>query len=122
MTPLLIDANPSPDIAVFLNVTLGLDAVHLRTRGLAGLSDAEIVLLAKREGRVIVTCDLDFGEIYSRWERGKIGVIVLRLEDQAPTSVNPVLVRFFRQEAADIDLAMSLVVRDGKRTRVVAAP
>jgi len=121
VTPLLIDANLSPEIAVFLRVTLGLDAVHLKERGLAALPDGDVLLLAKQEGRVIVTCDLDFGEIYGRWERGRIGVIVLRLENQAPTSVNPVLARFFRHEAADINLATSLVVLDGKRTRVVSA-
>jgi predicted nuclease of predicted toxin-antitoxin system len=121
VTPLLFDANLSPEVAVFLNLTFGFDAVHLRTRGLAGLPDGDVLALAKREGRVIVTCDLDFGEIYRRWERGQIGVIVLRLENETPASVNPVLARFFRQEAANIDLATSLVVLDGNRTRVVSA-
>lgn len=121
MTPVLLDANVSPEIEAFLNSTFGLDAVHLRTLGLGKLSDDEIVLLAQREGRVIVTFDLDFGEMYSRGERGRFGVVVLRLEDQSPSYVKRVLERFFRQEAADINLTSSLVVLDGSRTRVVDA-
>lgn len=121
MTPLLIDANLSPDTAVYLRSALGFDAVHLRTLGLGELSDDEVVALAKREGRVVITFDLDYGEIYRRWESGHIGVILLRLEDQTASSVNGVLARFFRLEAAAIDIATSLVVLDGARTRVVTA-
>src|SRR5512144_2177385 len=43
---------------------------------------------AKREQRVIVTLDQDFGEIYYLRERGRVGVLVLRLRDQTVASVN----------------------------------
>jgi predicted nuclease of predicted toxin-antitoxin system len=41
----------------------GRDAVHLRDQGLKRLSDEEIVEKARAEGRVILTHDLDFGQI-----------------------------------------------------------
>lgn len=121
MTPLLLDANLSPDTGTYLRTELAFDAIHLRTIGLGELSDDEVVTLAKREGRVIITFDLDYGEIYKRWERGQIGVILLRLEDQTSSSVNRVLDRFFRQDAPGIDLTSSLVILDEARTRVVGA-
>lgn len=37
----------------------GYDSVHLRERGLQSISDTEIVIIAKQEKRVILTCDLD---------------------------------------------------------------
>ncbi len=91
MSRLLLDANLSPETREHLATRHGLDAADLITRRQAGISDAEVVELAKAEGRVIVTFDLDFGEIYHFAERGQIGVIVLRLDDQTVESVDRVL-------------------------------
>ena len=63
MSKFLLDANISPETAEFLRTTLGLDAVALPREQLT-LKDPEIVALAKVQGRVIVTFDLDFGELY----------------------------------------------------------
>src|SRR5512144_2037746 len=76
---------------------------------------------AKREQRVIVTLDQDFGEIYYLRERGRVGVLVLRLRDQTVASVNRVLAAFFHTQAHDIDLDTSLVVLDEHQVRVVRA-
>ena len=43
----------------------GHDAVHLRDQGLHRLPDPEIFLKAAREERIVLTFDLDFGEISS---------------------------------------------------------
>lgn len=117
MTSLLLDANLSPATAVFLR-TLGFDVSDLISRGLANLSDQEIVALAKREERIIVTFDLDFGEIYYRAQRGQIGVIILRLEDQTKRTVNAVLDTFFSSISPRIDLDRTLVVIDERRVRI----
>jgi Domain of unknown function (DUF5615) len=41
----------------------GHDAVHLREEGLIRLPDREIVAKAAREGRIVLTFDLDFCDI-----------------------------------------------------------
>lgn len=41
----------------------GHDAVHLREQGLQRLPDAEILLKARQEDRIILTMDLDFGTL-----------------------------------------------------------
>ena len=118
----LLDANLSPETAEFLRTTFGLDVVDLLTLGLSHLSDREIVEMAKRDERVVITFDLDFGKIYHRWERGRIGAIVLRLEDQTVESVNRVLGRFFANVVATVPLERSLVVLDEARVRITSEP
>jgi predicted nuclease of predicted toxin-antitoxin system len=41
----------------------GFDALHVRDIGMHRASDTEIVLKAKEESRMVLTCDLDFGDI-----------------------------------------------------------
>ena len=118
MTPLVLDANFSPETADFLAATLDLDVTDLISRGLGHLQDEDLVALAKREGRVIVTFDLDLGEIFHRRERGRIGVIILRLSNQTVESVNQALGRFCSGQAATILLERSLVVIDDTRVRI----
>lgn len=120
MPRFLLDANLSPESAAFLRTTFGFDAVDLLTLGQSHLTDREIVAMAKREERVVITFDLDFGQIYHRWERGQIGAIVLRLEDQTVESVNRVLGRFFTNVAATVTLERSLVVLDEARVRIAS--
>ena len=59
------------------------------------MTDEEVYNLALRERRIIITFDLDFGEIY-HFSKNKIGVIILRLEDQTVESVNKVLEKFLQ--------------------------
>lgn len=48
---------------------LGYEIVHLREVDLIRLSDEEIVSKAKREGRIVLTMDLDFGQIMALTRR-----------------------------------------------------
>jgi predicted nuclease of predicted toxin-antitoxin system len=119
VTPFLLDANLSPETAAFLRDTFGFDATDLISRGLGHLRDVEVIALDKHEGRTTITFELDIQEIHRRGDLGAFGVILLRLHDQTVESVNRVLDRFFRDDAAAIDLDRSLVVVDESRARVV---
>jgi predicted nuclease of predicted toxin-antitoxin system len=57
----------------------GHDASHLDEAGLQRLSDHEIFALAAREHRIIITTDLDFGEILAHSRQASTRVIVFRL-------------------------------------------
>ncbi|MBA2277554.1 MAG: DUF5615 family PIN-like protein [Chloroflexia bacterium] len=122
MTAFLLDANLSPETARFLTATLDLDVSDLISRKLGHLSDIEVVALARREERVIITFDFHIAEMYRHHELGRFGVIRLRLTNQTVEAVNAVLARFFRDESASIPLDNSLVVVDERRVRVVTAP
>ena len=60
----LVDMNVSPLVAKGLQV-LGHEATHWSHVGEFTASDAEIMAWAKREGMVVLTCDLDFGHLLS---------------------------------------------------------
>jgi predicted nuclease of predicted toxin-antitoxin system len=55
---LLIDENLSPNVAVTLRQE-GMDVVHVRDRGMNGASDAQVLDLAFRENRILVTSNID---------------------------------------------------------------
>lgn len=68
--------------------SLGHDAVHLRDQGLQRLPDARILDKAFDEDRVILTMDLDFGQLLALSSAAWPSVIIFRLDDQDFTVVN----------------------------------
>ena len=59
----------------------GHDAKHLREENLQQLPDRNIFQKAAEENRVILTFDLDFGEIVARSRGKRTGVILFRLSN-----------------------------------------
>ena len=97
MLRFLLDANLSSETAVFLRQQFSFDVASLLEQKHADLSDEEIVNLAITENRIIITLDLDFGELYHQKEMRPIfGVIILRLRDQRVERVNDTLRKFFQ--------------------------
>ena len=119
MVKFLLDANLSPKTREHLRKKFNFDIIDLITENKHGLTDEKVIKLAKKEKRVIITFDLDFGEIYYFSERGKVGIIVLRIGNQTVESVNKALDRFFKKEAKNIDLEKSLVVIDEAKIRIM---
>lgn len=91
----LLDANLSPETATFLR-SLGYGAVSLIEKGQGDLSDENVVKVATRKHYVLVTFDLDFGEIYFLSYRKKFSVIILRTRDQRVETVNAILGDFLK--------------------------
>ena len=59
----------------------GYDAKHLREEGLGRLVDPDIFAKARKEQRVVLTFDLDFGEITAFAQGQIVSVIVFRLRN-----------------------------------------
>src|SRR5437773_11154696 len=59
---LLLDMNLPPSVANWLR-SEGHDALHVRDLGLSGAPDSEIFARAAADGRIVVSFDLDFGEV-----------------------------------------------------------
>lgn len=119
MSKFLLDANLSPETSDYLAKTFDFNVIDLISEHKSSLNDEEVVKLAKKSKRVIITFDLDFGEIYHFKAKGKLGVIVLRLENQTVGSVNRILNQFFKTEAKRIDLDKSPVILEENRVRIV---
>jgi predicted nuclease of predicted toxin-antitoxin system len=46
----------------------------------AGLSDTDVIALASRENRLLLTEDKDFGDLVFRWRRPVPGVVLMRVD------------------------------------------
>lgn len=66
----------------------GHDAIHLRELGLQRLPDADILVRARQENRVILTMDLDFGQLLAVSRDTLPSVILFRLDDERSENVN----------------------------------
>lgn len=81
-----IDENLHEDAALILRQN-GHDAVSVFEQQLRGASDVALGQICHREGRVILTQDLDFANILAFPPDQYAGIIVLRLHDPSRMSV-----------------------------------
>ena len=100
MIKFLFDANLSPESAEFVR-SLNYDTTSVLEENLGQISDEKVVKIAKKEKRIIITHDLDFGEIYHFKEEGKIGILVLRLKNQTVEATNDVLEKFLNKKVLE---------------------
>lgn len=87
MLKFLADIGISPKAVAFLR-SEGYDALHLIEEKLERLSDVEIIHKAKTEGRIILTHDLDFGDLMAASGDRLPSVVIFRLADMRPDNVN----------------------------------
>ena len=94
------------------------DAVHLREEGLIRLPDPDIVAKAAQEQRVVLTFDLDFGDILAVSRAEAPSVIIFRLRNQTPAAVNPRLFRVISDCENELASGAIIIVEDqGYRVR-----
>ncbi|HVO92107.1 MAG TPA: DUF5615 family PIN-like protein [Terriglobales bacterium] len=107
-------------VASWLN-SQGHEAIHLRDEGLQRLPNGGIFEKAITESRVVVTFDLDFGEIVALAKGRKTGVILFRLRN---TRVSFVIQRLADviSECADALTRGAIVIVEETRHRVREFP
>ncbi|MBN2389091.1 MAG: DUF5615 family PIN-like protein [Anaerolineae bacterium] len=108
----LADMGISPTTADFLH-DLGYDAVHLHTLDLDQLPDSAILEKARLENRVVITHNLDFGELAAASGTLFPRVIIFRLRSMRPERVNRYLQSIIRQYAKDLRAGAIISVTDG---------
>ncbi|MGQ9625379.1 MAG: DUF5615 family PIN-like protein [Anaerolineae bacterium] len=116
----LADMGISPTTVAFLR-SLNHDAVHLHEGRLDRLSDPDILAKAFQEGRIVLTSDLDFGEILAHSKAILPSVVIFRLSDMRPASVNKYLELILARFADDLGAGAILSVTD-RRARVHRLP
>jgi predicted nuclease of predicted toxin-antitoxin system len=93
----------------------GHDAVHLADEGLYRLPDAEIVLKARAEDRIILTVDLDFAHLTALSEHAKPSVIIFRFVRKTPDRIDVAVERCVAEfarllgEGAIVSVAETLI-------------
>ena len=107
-------------VAAWLN-SQGHDATHLRDEGLQRLANGGIFEKAIAESRVVVTFDLDFGEIVALSKGRKAGVILFRLRNTRTAFVIQRLSEVIA-ECADALKRGAIVIVEESRFRIREFP
>lgn len=117
----LLDQNQSPLVAELLN-NAGHDATHVRNIGLRHAADAEILSWAKRERRVVISADTDFGELLANSGDHTPSVLLLRRHDRRHAeAVAKLIIVNLDMISDDLD-AGAIVVFDQERVRIRLLP
>ncbi len=109
----LADAGVSPKTIEFLK-QLGHEAVHVRTIGLQRAPDPRVVDRARSDGSVVLTFDLEFGDILALGVMEKPSVIIFRLADERADSVNARLSTVLNERSAELESGALILVEDAR--------
>lgn len=99
---------------------IGYEIKEVAKTGLKGCKDDEVLKLAVKENRIIITHDLGFGSIYYFSKNGKVGIIVLRIHPPTIEETNRVLQNFL--EKVDLEkenLTKCLIMLNKRKYRVL---
>ena len=117
---LLLDMNLPPAMAEWLRAE-GHDAVHVREIGLADSPDHSVFARAAEDARIVVTFDLDFGEVIALRGASGAGVALLRLRLARQSRLRERF-RVVIAEAAEALEAGAIVVVEDARIRIRRMP
>ena len=109
----LADAGISPRTVDFLRRN-GHEAVHVRELGIQRAPDRALVEKALEEDRVLLTFDLDFGEILALGVIARPSVVIFRLSDERADSVNRRLEAVLSEQAEALVSGVLILVEDAR--------
>ena len=114
------------DMGVSMRVVVWLrsgvhDVVHLSEQGLQRLPNGDIFQKAHAEQRVVLTFDLDFGEILAGSERQIVSVILFRLHNARSENVIARLDAVLSQSNTEL-LVGAIIVVEETRHRIRKLP
>jgi predicted nuclease of predicted toxin-antitoxin system len=92
----------------------GHDAVHLRDQGLHRLPNGEIFEKAARERRILLTFDLDFGEIAALTMGRTVTVILFRMHNTRASQVISRLEAVLKSSAPALDRPAVVLVEESR--------
>lgn len=122
MPKFLLDENLSQETAGFLHV-LGYDTETADQLRLAGAEDQKVADKAAATKRILITLDLDFGEMYYFGTSKNLGVIILRLKNQTVESVNSTLKKLLDSQLLNKKVnRFALFVVDEEKIRIRRKP
>lgn len=117
MLKFLADENVAPRVVEALRKE-GFNVESIFERKLTGSSDEKILKLAKKEKRIILTHDKDFGNLIRQPYLSHGGVILLRLKNQSPQNVIRYLTPFLRKIKLNKIKGKLVIFQEG-RVRIV---
>lgn len=110
----LADMGVSQRVVLWLRANAH-DVVHLRDQKLERLDDSLIFVKAGAESpRIILTFDLDFGELVALSRSATISVVLFRLNKTTSTFVIQRLEQVLRESADSLNAGAIVVVEDAR--------
>ncbi len=109
----LADMGISHRTVAFLR-SLGHDALHLREQGLERWPDSDILRKALEEERILLTHDLDFGELVAASGGRLPSVVIFRLRNMRPDAVHPALRQVLMRYSVELTQGVILSVTEGQ--------
>ena len=109
----LADMGISPKTVDFLNA-LQHDATHVHDQELDSAPDSVILKKAREERRILLTHDLDFGELLAASGTVSPSVIIFRLRNMHPNRVNTSLDSIINKHAALLEQGVIVSVDEGQ--------
>lgn len=111
----LVDMPLSPALSVWLR-DQGHDAIHAGELGLNRAPDVDILAHAKREGRTIVSADLDYPRLLVLAQTASPSLILFRDGNWSDADIIVRMAEILRVLTA-ADIAQSIIVVDRDRVR-----
>ncbi len=91
----------------------GQDVIHLREQRLHTMPDDQILAKALLEQRVVLTCDLDFGELLAASGGAVPSVVLFRTRNQTPGVITPRLLQVLGSCRDALETGAIVIVEDG---------
>lgn len=102
----------SPDTVAFLQ-NLGYVAIHLGEADLGRLPDSQILAKAYAEGYIVLAHDLDFGDLMAASGAKAPSVVIFRLRNMRPESVNRFLKQVISRFQSELERRAIITVTEG---------
>ncbi len=109
----LLDMGISNKVAQWLNVN-GYEAIDLSSQGLHTLADIDIINKAQHEKRIILTSDMDFGQLLAFTKINSISVIQFRTSDFTATHIIERLKLLLNDFSYQLETGYLITVEDTK--------
>ncbi|MBI4754622.1 MAG: DUF5615 family PIN-like protein [Betaproteobacteria bacterium] len=122
MKPLLLDQGLPRSAAQLLRVA-GWDAVHVGEVGMAQSEDAEILAVARRQGRSVITLDADFHTLLAISGLASPSVVRIRIEGLKAAALADLIRRVWARAETELEAGAAVTVTETSvRVRLLPIP
>ena len=102
MRRIILDQGLAAPAALVLR-DAGWDAIHVREISMHTASDAEILVYAAREGRVVVTLDRDFPQMLAFLGGARPSVVLIRQQKLRVAAITEILTAIWQEYEAKLE-------------------